>query len=176
MLQGLSPTACAVGVGVCSALRLAPIIVGMKCDSVTERLLVGPDLREGADFQQLIALKVTAILSLQTEDDLRNRETDWEEKSATRAGLVYRNVPVTDFNPADLQLHLPEGVAVLRQLLREGHTVYVHCTAGVIRSPTVVVAYLHWCEGWELQKAMQHLKNIRNCSPNAQAIRQARRP
>lgn len=139
-----------------------------------ERLLVGPDLREAADFQQLMALKVSAILSLQTEDDLRNREMDWEEKSATEAGLVYRNVPVTDFNPADLQLHLPECVMVLRELMKDGQTVYVHCTAGVIRSPTVVVAYLHWCEGWDLQKAMQHLRQLRNCTPNAQAIRQAR--
>lgn len=146
----------------------------MKCNSVTERLLVGPDLREAADFQQLIALKVSAILSLQTENDLRHREPDWEEKAATGAGLVYRNVPVTDFNPADLQLYLPECVIVLRELMKDGLTVYVHCTAGVIRSPTVVVAYLHWCEGWELQKAMQHLKQIRHCTPNAQAIRQAR--
>lgn len=146
----------------------------MKCDSVTEKVLVGPDLREAADFQQLISLKVSAILSLQTEDDLRNREVDWEEESATAVGLVYRNVPVTDFNPADLQRYLPECVVVLRQLLKDGHTVYVHCTAGVIRSPTVVVAYLHWCEGWELEEAVEHLRGIRNCTPNAQAIRQAR--
>jgi protein-tyrosine phosphatase len=146
----------------------------MKCDSATETLLVGPDLREAADFQQLISLKVSAILSLQTAEDLRNRGINWEEQSATAVGLVYRNVPVTDFNPADLQRHLPGCVVVLQQLLKDGHTVYVHCTAGVIRSPTVVAAYLHRCEGWELEEAVEHLRTIRNCTPNAQAIRQAR--
>jgi protein-tyrosine phosphatase len=146
----------------------------MTIDSVTETLLVGPDLREPSDFQQLISRKVSAILSLQTEDDLRNRGIGWEEEAATAAGLVYRNIPVTDFNPADLQRQLSECASVLERLLKDGHIVYVHCTAGVIRSPTVVAAYLHWCEGWELEKAVRHLRQLRDCTPNAQAIRQAR--
>ena len=66
----------------------------MKCDRITARLFVGPDPRETADFLQLQKLQVTAILSLQTEDDLRNREADWEGQSAASAGMAYRNLPV----------------------------------------------------------------------------------
>jgi protein-tyrosine phosphatase len=146
----------------------------MKVDSVTQKLLVGPDLREADDFQQLLSLNVSAVLSLQTEEDLRNRGMNWEEHAATVLGLVYRNIPVTDFNPADLQRRLPECVAVLERLLKDGHTVYVHCTAGVIRSPTVVVAYLHWCEGWKMEEALNRVRQIRSCTPDTQAIRAAR--
>jgi len=145
----------------------------MKCDRVTERVYVGPDLREAADFRQLQKLRITAILSLQTEDDLQNREANWEARSAAGAGMAHRNVPVTDFDAADLQRRLPDCVAMLEQLLSEGHTVYVHCTAGVMRSPTVVAAYLYRCEGWQLGDAVAHLERVRNCNPNMQAIRRA---
>jgi len=145
----------------------------MKCDRITERVFVGPDLREAADFRQLQELGVTAVLSLQTEDDLRNRAVDWEGRSAAGFGMAYSNLPVTDFDLADLALRLPSCVDTLEELLREGHTVYVHCTAGVIRSPTVVAAYLHRCEGWQLEAAVAHLEKTRHCNPNQLAIRLA---
>jgi len=41
-------------------------------------------------------------------------------------------------------------MATLERLLKQGKIVYVHCIAGVNRSPTVVAAYLHWCVELEL--------------------------
>jgi protein-tyrosine phosphatase len=60
-------------------------------------------------------------------------------------GLAFESVPVKDFSNADPQLRLPKCVAALAHLLGQGHSVYVHCTARVSRSPSVVAAYLHWC-------------------------------
>jgi protein-tyrosine phosphatase len=148
----------------------------MKWDCVMPGLFVGPDPRDEADFDALKAVKITAILSLQTKDDLRDRGIEWEEKSALRAGLVFRRVPVTDFNATDLQHKLPDCVSVLDGMLKAGHSVYVHCTAGVSRSPTVVAAYLHWCLGWRLERALIHLEETRNCSPNSDVIRAATWP
>jgi len=54
---------------------------------------------------------------------------------------------------AQLQTCLPDSVAVLERMLKQGHSVYVHCSAGVNRSPTVVAAYLHWWLGYELFQA-----------------------
>ncbi len=145
----------------------------MNCHRVLPGLFVGPDPREAADIEALRSLEITAILSLQTEDDLRDRGTGWEKKAARAAGLAFRNTPVTDFDSADLQQKLPECVSALDGMIKAGHSVYVHCTAGVSRSPTVVVAYLHRCLAWPLAQAMAHVTGTRNCCPNQDAIRHA---
>jgi protein-tyrosine phosphatase len=145
----------------------------MKVDCVVPNLFVGPDPRDIEDFEHLRSLKITAILSLQTEDDLRNRGAGWERKSAMAAGLAFRNVPVQDFDSADLQRKLPECVFALDGMLKAGHSVYVHCTAGVSRSPTVAAAYLHWCLDWPLKRALARVRKVRHCSPNSGVISRA---
>jgi protein-tyrosine phosphatase len=148
----------------------------MKCDRVMPNLFVGPDPLEAADFEQLRSLNISGVLSLQTEDDLGDRGVGWEEKLALGAGMIFCNVPVTDFDSLDLRRKLLECVSALERMLKAGHTVYVHCTAGVSRSPTVVAAYLHWCLDWPLERAVEHLTKTRNCCPNAEVIRQVRGP
>ncbi len=152
------------------------MIVLMNCHRVLPGLFVGPDPREAADLEALRSLKVTAILSLQTEDDLRDRGIRWEEKAARAVGLAFWNLPVIDFDSADLQHKLPECVSALDGMIKAGHCVYVHCTAGVSRSPTVVVAYLHRCLAWPLEQATAHVTETRNCCPNQEAIRHAHWP
>lgn len=146
----------------------------MRFACVQPNLFVGPNPLCDVDFEELKSQNITAILSLQTEEDLREGGMDLAQEAATTAGLVFRSVPVRDFDPADLALRLPDCVTALERLLNDGHAVYVHCTAGVNRSPTVVIAYLHWCGGWGLEQAVFHLQSIRNCSPNPDAIRRAR--
>ncbi|MBZ5723217.1 MAG: dual specificity protein phosphatase family protein [Acidobacteriia bacterium] len=148
----------------------------MKCASVLPSLFVGPDPRSEEEFQQLKALNITAILSLQTDEDRRDGSIESERAAATEAGLGFCSVPVEDFSHADLQLRLADCVAALERMLRQGKTVYVHCTAGVSRSPTVAAAYLHWCLGWELERALDHLQACRDCYPDVDAIRGARWP
>jgi protein-tyrosine phosphatase len=82
--------------------------------------------------------------------------------------------PIEDFNRAELQTCLPDSVAALERMLKQGHSVYVHCSAGVNRSPTVVAAYLHWCLGYELLQAFIHLHACHYCLPDAEAIHGAR--
>ena len=119
---------------------------------------------------------ITAILSLQTEEDLGERGTAWEEKAALAANVAFQNVPVKDFDIADLQRKLPKCVVILDRMLKAGHTVYLHCTGGVNRSPTVAVAYLHWCLAWSLERAVARVREARDCSPNLEAIRGAEWP
>ena len=146
----------------------------MNCHSVLAELWVGSDPREAEDFEILKAKGITAILSLQTEDDLRDRGIGWEARGAVRAGLIFANVPVTDFDAKDLRLKLADCVKELDRLMKAGHTVYVHCTAGVSRSPTVVVAYLHWCLTWDLGEALVHIQDVHICSPSLETIRQVK--
>src|SRR5438445_7930058 len=115
----------------------------MNCNRITENLLVGSSLLDANDFEELRSLGVTAILSLQSEEDMGKRGIHWEETEAFSTNLAFRSVPIQDFDNADLQWKLPECVLMLDSLLKAGHTVYLHCTAGASRSPTVAVAYLH---------------------------------
>lgn len=148
----------------------------MDCDRIAQNLLVGSCLLDTNEVEELRSLGVTAILSLQTEQDTGERGIEWEEKAALAAKLTFRSVPVRDFDAADLRRKLPECVAGLDRMLRGGHTVYLHCTAGTGRSPTVAAAYLHWCLAWPLERALAHVREARDCSPNAEAIRCARWP
>ena len=47
------------------------------------------------------------------------------------------------------------GSYLAKALLEGGHTVYAHCNVGAGRTPSVVVAYLHWREGWNLDDAIE---------------------
>jgi protein-tyrosine phosphatase len=154
----------------------AVIILRMTCSLIQPNLRVGPDPRDDEDFKNVQSLKVTAVLSLQDEEDRGDGGIESERAAAARVGLAFESVPVKDFSNADLQLRLPKCVAVLAHLLGEGHTVYVHCTAGVSRSPSVVAAYLHWCSGWDLDQALVHVmecRRCRRCYPIEDAIRNA---
>jgi protein-tyrosine phosphatase len=141
------------------------------CSRIQPNLWVGPTLRTGEDYDQLISLKITAILRVQDESDRGYSGVDTERTMATRAGFVFESAPVKDFNNAELQRCLPECVDTLARLLGQGHAVYIHCHSGVSRSPTVVAAYLHWCLGWELDRALLHLRQCRPCFPIEAVIR-----
>jgi hypothetical protein len=55
---------------------------------------------------------------------------------------------ITDGSPGDLRTYLPKAVGVLHNLIDvDEKKVYLHCTAGVGRSPSVAVAYYYWFKG-----------------------------
>lgn len=145
----------------------------MKCDRVISHLFVGPAPSADDDFRQLTALNVTAILSLQTEEDGEEGAIERERDAAAEAGMSFTNLPVTDFDRLELLWKLPKCVAMVERILIAGDTLYLHCTAGVNRSPTVAVAYLHGCLQWPLEQALEHIRGCRNCCPDADVIRKA---
>lgn len=52
---------------------------------------------------------------------------------------------------------LPQAVFLLYGLLKNGHTVYVHCNAGVGRSTAAVCGLLMYVLGWRLRKVQYYL-------------------
>lgn len=148
----------------------------MDASRILPNLFVGPCPKDPADIDQLgQALGVTAVLNLQTQQDFDYWSIDWDQLEAAyrAAGIDVRRVPIEDFNPDDLRHRLPGGVAALDALLKAGHTTYVHCSAGINRAPSTVIAYLHWVEGWELDRAVAHVTERRACDPYVEAIRLA---
>ena len=149
----------------------------MDYHRILPSLFVGAFPKSAGDVELLRReCGVTAVLNLQTDDDMRHFNLDWNSLQARylASGIELWRVPVRDFDTEDLREKLPECVRLLNHLLGAGHSVYVHCSAGAGRSPTVVAAYLHWRCGRDLDEAVTFLKRCRPCSPNVEAIRLAR--
>lgn len=139
---------------------------------ITPDLFVGSHPRSDVDATRLRTAGITAIMSLQSDADLAATGTDWETQRTlyARRDMVSERVAIRDFDPADVRAHLGEAVVTLLDLLSAGHRVYLHCTAGVQRSPTVAVAYLVWCCGWSLHEAAAHVRARRRSEPYVEAI------
>ena len=74
----------------------------MICARVLPNLIFGPAPLTEDDFRQLKALNVTAILSLQTEDDYADGGMENERDAALGIGMSFTNLTVTDFDRLEL--------------------------------------------------------------------------
>ncbi|MDQ7828019.1 MAG: dual specificity protein phosphatase family protein [Armatimonadota bacterium] len=146
---------------------------------ITPDLYIGTAPRSATDLALLKdATGITAVLSLQTPRDLDALGLRREEVEgwARALGLVWRNIPVEDFSPEALIERLDEAVAELTRLFQSGHRVYLHCTAGVSRSPSVALAYLHWVLGEPFEGALATIRQRRpQTDPYAQVLAAIRR-
>jgi atypical dual specificity phosphatase len=90
----------------------------------------------------------TALLSVQHDECRATFGIDLEQhrQHAHSIGLAYANVPMRDFDLDDQRRRLPGAVRRLAALLDAGHSVYVHCTAGINRAPLTVLGLLTFVE------------------------------
>ncbi len=148
----------------------------MDFDHIADNLFVGSHPRTAEDIDRLRADgHITAVLNVQTDDDFNYWDIDWDEMEAAYRAVAIDvvRVPVYDFNHDDLCRRLPACADALAQMIDDGHTVLVHCTAGVNRAPSIAIAYLVWSLGWDLDEAVAHVMQRRDCDPDVSAIRQA---
>jgi len=147
----------------------------MNYNEVHPNIVVGSHPKSKEDIDTLKADGISAILNLQTDDDFRDLDVDWTSLDARywALGIGVRRVPIRDFDDSDLRDKLPQAVEALDELVKGRQRVYVHCSGGVNRSPTTIIAYLHWIEGWSLQDAAEHVQSHHACDPVMEAIRGA---
>jgi len=143
---------------------------------VLPRLFIGSHPRTIEDIERLRReAGITAVLNIHTDDDMRSANLDWRPLEAYYKAspvLLLCRVPMVE-EQVELRAKLCRCIEKLNQLLAKGHTVYLHCTAGIGRAPTVAIGYLHTCLGWELDEAVAHVKTARQCAPHVEALRLA---
>lgn len=93
---------------------------------------------------------VTAILSLRMD------EPDYDLDLFDRSHVCL----VEDFMPFPYQ-QLVDAIGFLHTAVRDGHKVYVHCFAGMSRSPFVVACFLMLERNIPFEEAVSSLKDIR---------------
>lgn len=149
----------------------------MEFDQILPNVFVGSCPRNRGDAKHLkTEAGVSAVLNLQTDQDFGSWGIDWDamDEAYQAVGIEVRRVPVMDFNPEQLRQKLPACVRALDTLLKAGHTVYVHCSGGINRSPSTVVAYLHWIGRMELREAVHFVMERHPCDPYVEAIQSAK--
>ncbi|MBK8183737.1 MAG: dual specificity protein phosphatase family protein [Candidatus Competibacteraceae bacterium] len=127
-------------------------------------LVVGSCPRHVGDIDRLRAeVQMSAMLSVQHDECLEKLEIDYQRhvEHGRQLGLRMARCPMRDFDPEDQRRGLPAAVRTLDELLTDRHRVYVHCTAGINRSPLVVLTYLTLVEGASVEDAMKLMLRAR---------------
>jgi protein-tyrosine phosphatase len=146
---------------------------GMSLSRIHDQLWVGSHPRTPEDLTYLKEqLEITAVMNLQTDEDFEQWNIDWEglRQQYPAQGIVLQRVPVRDFDSEDLRRKLPDCVAALNRLCRSNHTVYLHCTAGIGRSPSVAIAYFVLVRDFALADAVSRVRSLHRCSPDLGAV------
>ncbi len=120
------------------------------------------------DAKQLWRLGVTTVINLQSDHDIKSCRINLKklEKALDAVDIELLRLPVPDFNEDLLAHQLPHLVDKLEAVLALNWTkVYLHCTAGVNRSPTVAAAYLMKVFGRPAKESYDYLVSRRDCMP-----------
>jgi len=130
-------------------------------------LAVGSYPQTPEDIEFLRSHGISAVVSLQSDADLRSRGIQWSIiwQLYTRARVAVARVPVTDFDRRDLGANLDRAVAEVHDFVEAGRKVYIHCNAGMNRSPSTVIAYLVAHRSMSLNQAITWLTDKHSCVP-----------
>lgn len=126
-------------------------------------IFIGNAPQSSVDVARLKQMKITAVVSLQSDQDFKSHRIDWKKlQSAYQYNdITIQRFPIIDFDENDLGERLYEPVKALHALLSAGHRVYVHCNAGVCRAPATVLGYLCYYRGMEIEQGLEYIRRNR---------------
>ena len=146
----------------------AKILVMLDCSEILEsRLWVGSYVQP-EDVAYLRQLGIETVFGLQSDRDFDHYGINLKAllHSYALAGIHLHRIPIRDFDTSELAANLALGVQELTKALApEQAKVYVHCTAGINRAPTLVAAYLMRAQKLSARDAFDFICMKRHCSP-----------
>ena len=134
---------------------------------ISARLWVGSFVRP-EDVKILQKMGITSVVNLQSDWDLASYSISLTtlQKAYAQAQIYLNRFPIPDFDRQSLGDNLPQAVEELEKALIPSESrVYVHCTAGINRAPTLAAAYLIKAMAMPAHEAYQHVTSKRDCSP-----------
>lgn len=146
--------------------------LGMRYCKITEQIYVGSCIQTEAEVETLSNLGITAVLNFQSGIEAQNWGIDSNliNEACQRSNILMINYPIRDGDSFDMRKKLPFSVGLMLRLLKKNHRVFVTCTTGFDRSPTCVVAYLHWMTDTSLHAAHNFVTGLHPCKPDRAAI------
>jgi len=80
----------------------------------------------------------------------------------------YKKISVDDNGFEDIHCHFDDAISFIDEGRKSKESVFVHCAAGISRSPTIILAYLMKMEHMNLSSSFKYLKDKRHCiCPNS---------
>jgi protein-tyrosine phosphatase len=147
----------------------------LDCNEVLpDRLWVGTFVPP-EDVTILRQMGVTTVVSLQSDKDLETCNVHVKKllKAYDKAEIELLRVATPDFDQNALAANLERSVAELEAALAPRWAkVYLHCTAGINRGPTVAAAFLIRTRGLSAQEAYEFVTARRHCRPYLAVLEQ----
>lgn len=132
---------------------------------VLSRLAVGSAPETAADARRLVSLGVTDVL------DVRLKPMDFEVNTTNAdaiyagTGIRYHSTPVRDDGTQKTPTQYADAVTFARDVLAQrGTKLFVHCAAGLYRSPSFVFAILR-ALGDSPNVAWERITSVRHVYP-----------
>lgn len=132
-------------------------------DRIETDIFIGSAPQSNVDVARLKQMKITAVLSLQSDADFKFHRIDWKKLQSVyqSSEIAVQRFGIVDFDEVDLANKLTEPAKALNALLAVGHRVYVHCNAGICRAPATVLAYLCHYRGMSVGDGLEYLRRSR---------------
>ena len=132
--------------------RGVPYLTGtpiLKYSRVTPLVYVGPQFRKsGRSMLQKKGFRNLVNMRIEFDDAEHGLELE-----------SYCHLPTVDDTAISME-HLSRGIESIRGAVDQGEKVYIHCSAGVGRAPTLALAYFI-SEGMTLADALSLVKRAR---------------
>lgn len=148
----------------------------INLNQIETDIFIGSAPQSSVDVARLSQMNVSAVLSLQSDEDLRSHGMDWKKiQSAYQYNdIKVQRFQIMDFDETDMGNRLVPPVRMLNDLLTQGHRVYVHCNAGVCRAPGTVLAYLCHYRGMTIEQGLEYIRRERpQANPYVEAVTKA---
>ena len=126
---------------------------------ILPNLLLG-DINGCYDLEFLQSHKITHVLTA--------LEGPFSTPALVVAGVTQMSILLQDTEDENISAVFERSTMFIRDALASGGSVYVHCFAGMSRSPTLVAAYLIMEQGMDDEEALYFLQSVRPVvDPNA---------
>ena len=131
------------------------------------KLFLGAMPTNAAEMQMLLSTGIDSILTVQ-------EEYEYGENLPSMESVLWKRLPIRDWNLGGLPTidQLETGANLLHDWIDENdRIVYVHCFAGMGRSPLVCLAYLTKWKKMSLEEGLRFLRARRpQASPTLQQL------